>query len=131
MRSTFGRARVTQTVRPCLSSGGILAVGTSGKLGLAPTFEAVLEPVRRHAGMAQPGRHALAELGAFLADHDRGAAARIPVPNPDGSACGRRIELGISRGIGVEILLGPDIDQDRAMRRADQARKLVDGDRVD
>ena len=34
-------------------------------------------------------------------------------------------------GIGLEIVLGANVDQDRTMRRADQARELVDGDRVD
>ena len=32
MRSIFGRARVTQTVRPCASRGGSLDAGTSGSL---------------------------------------------------------------------------------------------------
>jgi hypothetical protein len=34
MRSTLGRTRVTQTVRPCASSGGILAVFTRGRPAL-------------------------------------------------------------------------------------------------
>ena len=52
MRSIFGRARVTQTVRPCASRGGSLAAGTSGKPGLAQASKPAFEhsrPRRPHA----------------------------------------------------------------------------------
>ena len=47
MRSTFGRARVTQTVRPCPSRGGSLASGTMGSPAAA---QANAPPSRPSAG---------------------------------------------------------------------------------
>ena len=49
MRSIFGRARVTQTVRPCASRGGSFAVRHQRQLGGAPGLEAALERFGRDA----------------------------------------------------------------------------------
>ena len=99
------------------------------QVGLAPALEAVFEPVRRNAGVAQPGGDALAELRSALADHNGGAAGEFRCPS-------RRIGMaaahgaGNEPGIGAEVLVGANVDQGRAMRRADEARQLVDGYRV-
>ena len=110
MRSTFGRARVTQTVRPCASSGGILSVGDERQAGLAPALEAVLQAVGRHAGVPQPGGDALAQLGALLADHDGGMAVEFVRP-VRGFGVGAAHRAGNQLGIGAEVLVGADIER--------------------
>ena len=71
MRSIFGRARVTQTVRPSASRGGSAASRHQRQAGRGPGRMPALEDLGRGAGMAQPRRDALAELAAVLADrHD-------------------------------------------------------------
>ena len=47
MRSIFGRARVTQTVRPCASRGGSFDAGTNGRLA---SFQASKPPSSVSAG---------------------------------------------------------------------------------
>jgi hypothetical protein len=80
--------------------------------------------------VAQPSGNPLAELGALLADHDGGATGEFVGPV-------RRRRIGAAHGardqprIGVEILLGSHIEKNRAMRRADEARELIDGDGVE
>ena len=69
--------------------------------------------------MAQPGRGALREFLAALADDDGRAAGEFLAPvggvlmaAPDGA--------GNQPRVGGEILVGADVDQDRHVRRADQ-----------
>ena len=59
MRSIFGRARVTQTVRPCASRGGSFDGGTSGSFAVLPALEAAFERLGGNAGVPQPGGGAL------------------------------------------------------------------------
>ena len=71
MRSIFGLERVTQTVRPCGSRGGSLPSGTSGSPACAQAAWPPSKNLGRGcAGVAQPGRNALAQLLAFFADDD-------------------------------------------------------------
>ncbi len=103
MRSTLGRARVTQTVRPCGSSGRHLVGGDQRQAGVAPAFEAVFQAVGRHAGVAQPGGDALAQLGAFLADHDGGMAVELVRPGR-GFGVGAAHRAGNRAGDGCRSL---------------------------
>ena len=81
MRSIFGRERVTQTVRPCGSRGGSFAFGHQRQARLRPGGMAADENFgRRRAGVTQPGRHALAELLAFVADDDGGSPREFRRP---------------------------------------------------
>src|SRR5262249_7288500 len=100
-----------------------------GQAGLAPTFKAVVQRVGRNPAMTHPGRRALAELGASLADRNSGTAGKFACP------CGN-IDMGPTyrarnqARIGFVVVISPHIDQSRAVGSADEAGKLVDGNRV-
>ena len=70
MRSTFGRARVTQTVRPSASRGRNAVGGDQRQTRLRPGQEPAFQHVGFAASVAQPGGNPLAELLALLADDD-------------------------------------------------------------
>ena len=127
MRSILGRARVTQTVRPRLSRGGSLAAGTSGRPACRQASNPPASDLGRHALVAEPGGSTLAQLLPPLADGDRRAAreSRGPFRCRVMRAAHRARDQA---GIGREVLLGADVDDRRALRRADQAGELVDGD---
>ena len=80
MRSIFGRARVTQTVRPRPSRAGSLAARNERQAGLRPGLEAARQRLGRHALVPEPGGDALAQLLSALADDDRGAARELRRP---------------------------------------------------
>jgi hypothetical protein len=80
--------------------------------------------------MAEPGGHALAELEALLADDDGRLADELlgPIGRPGPwAADGARDQARV----GGEVLVGLDIDENRALGRANQAGELVDGNGVD
>ena len=131
MRSIFGRARVTQTVRPCRVARRQLGGRDERQAGFAPASMPPSSAIGGDARMAEPGRDALAELQALLADDDGGAAGEVLPPSADGSAWERRHEPGMQPRIGGEILVGADIDEGGASGRADQASELVSGDGID
>ena len=124
MRSIFGRARVTQTVRPASSRGGIFSVFTSGAPCLAPGFKAAFERLGARALVAQPGGDALAELQALLADDDDALAGEVggPVRNgPEIAPCApgrRRGSASKSSGTRTSMMVG-------AVGQADETRKLL------
>jgi hypothetical protein len=70
MRSIFGRARVTHTVRPFSSREGKLVGADEHFSRLAPSLEAAFERLRLDALVAHPGGNALAQLQALLAHDD-------------------------------------------------------------
>ena len=123
MRSIFGRARVTQTVRPCASRGGQFFGRHQRQLCGLPALKAAFQRFGRNIEMPQPGRGALRELLAAQADDDGRAAGKFLAPvggflvaAPDGA--------GNQPLVGGEILVGPNVDQGRRVRRADQAESL-------
>jgi hypothetical protein len=126
MRSTLGRDRVTQTVRPSASRAGISATGTSG----SPASRHASKPPSRFSagvpGVPEPRGGAFAELLAPLTNHDGGPAPNAVDHAADSS---RKAPEGTRHeaGIGVEILLGADVDDDRALLRADEAGEFLDG----
>ena len=129
MRSIFGpRARHPDGAAPRVARRQ-LGGGHQRQAGLRPGLEAALERLGRHALVPQPGGDALAELLPLLADDDGGAAreARRPMPAP---SRGRgATEPGIRRGSAAKSSVGADVDDRRALRRADEAGELLDGDR--
>ena len=131
MRSTLGRARVTQTVRPCASRGGSLASGTMGSPAVAQPSAPPSSDFGRDAVVPQPGGDALAELQPLLADHDRGRPA--PANSAAHSATcrkERRTAPGIRRGSAGEILVRPDVDEGRARRAVPIRRASLSGEMV-
>src|SRR3546814_17851892 len=72
---------------------------------------------------------ALAQLLALLADHNRRASGELGGPVRDSAELTPH-RAGNPTRVGSKILVGSDIDDDRASRRADQAHKLVEGNRV-
>ena len=124
MRSIFGRARVTQTVRPCASRGGSFAAGTSGSLAAfqpskPPSSASAATPACRSQAAAP-----CAELLAALADDDGRAAGEFLAP-VGGVLMAAPDRAGNQPRIGGKILVGADVDQGRGLRRADQAGKFV------
>src|SRR5208282_1902263 len=99
------------------------------QIGPLPRLESAFESVGRYAVMAQPSRDAVAELLAAPANDDDGSFTEFlrPLPNVDMGAPDRARH---QPWIGREIVVGPDVDQGRTFRRADQPRQLFDGDGV-
>ncbi len=131
MRSILGRARVTQTVRPCASRGGSFAAGHQRQAGLRPGLEAALEAVGRHAGVAEPGGDALAELQALLADDDRRTAPANSRAHSGARLEGRRTEPGISRGSAAKSSSVRTSMSAGHFGVPIEAGELLDGDGVD
>jgi hypothetical protein len=80
--------------------------------------------------MAEPGRHAMAELQTPLADHDGGLARAVMSPDrnpveraPDGAWNETRIAL--------EIIVGANVDENRALWCSDKASKLFRRDGIE
>ena len=125
MRSIFGRARVTQTVRPCGSRGGSLACRHERQAALRPGVEAAVENFGGSPGVAQPGRNALAELQALrqmtTTDRPRNSAAQSAALSGE-----RRTEPGMSRGSARKVVVRAHIDERGAFRRADQASEFFE-----
>ncbi len=103
MRSTFGLARVTQTVRPRSSRFGRFFGVDKEPAGISPGLEAAFERLGRHAFMPEPGCRALAELQAFLADDDDGLADEVGCPEGHGGMISRRRARQGAR-VGLDVL---------------------------
>ena len=123
MRSILGRARVTQTVRPRLSRGGSLAAGTSGR---PACFQASKPPARASAGTPSCRSQAATPFAQLLPRWQTTTAARPDeVSGPFRCRAMRAAHRARDQaGIGREILLGANVDDRRALRRADQADEL-------
>ena len=124
MRSIFGRDRVTQSVAPSASRGGMRSSGTSGS---PAARQAAWPPSRISApapGAAQPGRDALAPGVTLGAEDDRRPAGEGRRPVGDGL---RRpaARAGNQPRVGGGVLVGPHVDQDRRVGPAEQAEKLI------
>ena len=115
MRSIFGRARVTQTVRPSRSRFGSFACGTSGSFACSPGLEAAFEHFGRRAGLPQPGGRAFAELQAPLADDDRLTPAIARAHSAEAFVRAAR-RAGNKARIGGKVLVGADVDEHRRVR---------------
>jgi len=92
--------------------------------GFAPTLEPALERLRLDAGVAKPGGRTLAELLSFLAHDDDGLAAVVRRPLLNGPVIPTR-GAWQQASIGSIVVVDADIDQRRALRRADQAGELI------
>ena len=100
MRSTLGRARVTQTVRPLRVARRQLARVDQRQLCSLPALEPALQRLGLDAELPQPGRRALREFCAALAETMAERPANSPPQSGDivvaeldrrrGSAGGRR-----------------------------------------
>ena len=130
MRSTFGRDRVTQTVRPCRSSSRHARGRNERQARLLPANEAVFQGIGGNATVPQPGRDALAELFALLADDDGRSSGELAGPVRDVAMRTAR-RAGNQSGVRFEVFVGADVDQDRTVRRAYEPRELFNGDGVD
>jgi hypothetical protein len=104
--------------------------GNDGEPGPGPALDAALQRVGRGTRVAEPGRHALAEFQPLLADHHDGAAGKLSGP-VRGVGIGAAHRTGDEAWRGGKILVAADVDEDRAFRRADEARQLFSGDGVD
>ena len=80
MRSIFGRARVTQTVRPCASRAGSFARRHQRQFCGFPAFKTALEHFGRYVLMPEPRPRCLRELLAALADDDGGLPRELVAP---------------------------------------------------
>ena len=127
-RSIFGRARVTQTVRPCLSALRHMVGPHQQAFACNPGLEAAFEIFGARAGVAQPGGDALAQFLSALADDDDGPAGIFVGPGGDGAmiapnACRQHARVG-----GV-VIVDAHIDDHRRIGRSDQAVELgnIDG----
>ncbi|MHC2521622.1 hypothetical protein ACVMHW_007504 [Bradyrhizobium diazoefficiens] len=105
-------------------AGRQLAGVEERQLGLLPALETAVERLGLNAKLAEPGRGALRKLGAAQAGDDDGAAreggapvGNVLVAEPDGA--------GDQPPVGGKVLLGPHVDQDRSVGRADQARQFI------
>ena len=131
MRSILGRARVTQTVRPCASRGGSFAGRHERQARPAPGLEAAFEHFgrRRRRAAARRRRPALSfwplwqtttaerpENSPPSRRRPRGGAGRAP---------------GIRRGSAAKSSSVRTSIEGGTFRRADEASELFGGDRVD
>ena len=106
-------------------------IGTSGRPACCQASKPPSRTLGGNARVAQPGGGALAELLAALADDDGGPPSSRRRPVGDCRRAGGGPTPGMSRGSAAKSSSVAHIDEDRAFRRADQARELVDGDGVD
>ena len=116
MRSIFGRARVTQTVRPLRIARRQFCRRHQRQLGGLPALKTVFQRFGRGVELSQPGRGALGELRAAHGRPRWPSGPKIPRPSrrrPGGFAC---TAPGNQPGIGGEILFGADVDQGRGVR---------------
>ena len=122
MRSTFGRARVTQTVRPWRRAAAAYRRAASAAL---PRTKPRTRPqgLGREAFVPQPRSDPLTELPALSANGNSLLArvtsrprCRIFRGSPDGAWDQPRI--------GGKILVGPHVDEDRTVRKSDEAGEL-------
>ena len=97
MRSTFGRARVTHTVRPFSSRGGSLSVRTSSSPAFFQASKPPSERLRVDALVAQPGGRAFAQLLAALANDDDASCRVVLRPSSDGAVVAAQ-RAGSNRG---------------------------------
>src|SRR5262249_28234296 len=124
MRSTFGRLRVTQTVRPLSSRGGSLSVRTR----VSPAFFQASNPpssvcASMPSCLSQAGR-ALAQLFPALAHDNHALAAVVRCPAADGTV----IAPQRTRHQPWIVVVDAHIDDSRRVREADLARELRNGD---
>jgi hypothetical protein len=80
--------------------------------------------------MTEPSRNALAEFEALLADDHGGSACELLGPL-GGMGPGSADSAGDQAWVGLEVLVGLDVNEDRALGCADQANELVNGDSID
>ena len=122
MRSIFGRARVTQTVRPCASRGGSLDFRHERQLA-APGVEAALERLGGDADVPQPGGDAVGELLTAMADDYDRATCEFPPPI-GGLSIVTSHRAGVSRWSAAESSSVRTSMRAGRLRRADQACEL-------
>ena len=130
MRSTFGRDRVTHTVRPCRSSLRHARGRNERQAGLLPPDEAIFEGIGGNAAVPQPRRDAFAELFALLANDDGRTPGEFAGPVRDVAMRTAR-RAGNQSRVGLEVFVGADVDENGTVRRAYEPRELFNGDRVD
>src|SRR5688572_4166916 len=94
--------------------------------GGGPGLDAAVEGLGLDAGGAKPGGDAGAEAAALPASDDDLPAGELGGPGFDGGEVAARRARDQRREIG-EILVGADVDDRRAVRRADQTDELVGG----
>ena len=124
MRSIFGRARVTQTVRPCASRVGQFLRRHQRQLGGLPAFKAALQ--RFGCDVEMPSQAAVPSA-SFWPRRQTTMAERPENSRPQSAASlmAAPDRAGNQPGIGGKILVGADVDQGRGVRRADQPSKFV------
>jgi hypothetical protein len=98
-------------------------------LGLLPRLKAAIEAFGSGAGMAQPGRRALAQFLSALADDGDGLPGVFPGPVRDGSVTSARTAGKPSR-IGAVIVIDPNVYNAGCVGRTDETRELRGGDGV-
>ena len=118
MRSIFGRARDPDSASARIAFRHLVG-GDGRQIGLLPGDVTAFEAFGRDVVVAEPGRRALAELLAPLADHHDGLAGVAARPVLD-VAMGVADRAGNQPWIRVEVLVDADIDQDRRVGRAKQ-----------
>ena len=121
------RPRAGHPDRAALGVARRQAVGRDQRqAGLGPGEEPAFEHVGLAAGVTEPGGDALAELQALLADDDRRPAGKRRSPRRHGGE-GPSHRAGNEPRVGGEVLVGADVDDRRAFRRADEAGEFLQG----
>ena len=110
-------------------AGWKLGLRNHGQSCLRPGESATIEGSRLHALIAEPSRNALAELEALLTDDDGVSACQLEAHS--GTLARAATGAGNETGIGLEILIGPNVDENWAFLCADQAGKLSMGNDVE
>ena len=120
MRSIFGRARVTQTVRPCASRGGSFDASTSGSFA---SFQPSKPPSSVSADTSACRSQAAVPCASFSPRRQTTMAERPANSPPQSAACSMVApdRAGDQPRVGGKILVGADVDQGRGIRRADQS----------
>ena len=128
MRSIFGRARVTHTVRPCASRGGSFDAGPAASFAAFQPSKPPSSDFGRHADCRS---QAAVPCASFWPRRQTTTAERPANSSPQsgGVLCVAPDGAGDQPRVGGEILVGTDVDQGGHVRRADQSCKLV-GDMV-
>lgn len=119
MRSTFGRERVTQTVRPRVSRGGHLALVIRG----SPAAAQASKPPDRFSASVLAWRSQAATPSA-LADHDDFPAFKVRGPVGD-VLVRTRLRPGQFARIERAIFRNSDVDDDRCVGGADEPGQLL------